>query len=445
MFTKMRGKVSIIKSKIKQIRNNEEVLDTIIVGVATLVGSVFSYLLQFVLGRKLSVEDYGTFNTLLSLTTIVGVLSGVLGTSLIKVSAEMHAKDKNNGKLEYFLYKTLVFSFLALIASFLLGVLFSNFVSIYLNINDRILIILLGLFVGFSFLLIVPTAFLQGVQKFKRYSVFHVVTMILRLLIPMVFVFAGFSVRGVWVGLSLSYIFSFLLGMLLLQIKVRSVEKRDISSYLEKLKSLFVSIILVNFALMFLNNIDVIMVKKFFSPIEAGYYSGTVTLGKILLFGAGAFTTVMFPRITALYVNGKEFTHKLKMIFFLLLGVLFVGVLCYRIFPEFLTKVFFGEAFMSSQEYLPLFSIFVAIYVLINFLVMFFLAIDKKAVGFLLLPGVVAQYILLNIFHESLWDVININIGVSAFTLVLLLVYFYFSVLEKKEGLDETSGSALLP
>ena len=239
--------------------------------------------------------------------------------------------------------------------------------------------------------------------------------------------------------------FSFLLGMLLLQIKIKNVEKEDISSYLEKLKSLSISIILVNFSLMFLNNIDVIMVKKYFSPIEAGYYSGTVTLGKILLFGAGAFTTVMFPRITALYVNGKEFTHKLKMIFFLLLGVLFVGVLCYRIFPEFLTKVFFGEAFMSSQEYLPLFSIFVAIYVLINFLVMFFLAIDKKAVGFLLLPGVVAQYILLNIFHESLWDVININIGVSAFTLVLLLVYFYFSVLEKKEGLDETSGSALLP
>ncbi len=439
MFTKTRGKVSIIKSKIKQIGNNEEVLDTIIVSIATLVGSVFSYLLQFVLGRKLSVEDYGTFNTLLSLTTIVGVLSGVLGTALIKVSAEMYAKDKDNGKLEYFLYKTLAFSFLALIISFFLGVLFSNFVSIYLNINDSVLIMLLGLFVGLSFLLIVPQAFLQGVQKFRRYSIFHVVNMVLRLVIPIVFVYAGFSIRGVWVGLSVSYVFSFLLGMLLLKVKVKNVEKKDISSYLEKLKSLSVSIILVNFALMFLNNIDVIMVKKYFSPTEAGYYSGTVTLGKILLFGAGAFTTVMFPRITALYVSGKEFIHKLKMIFFLLLGVLFVGVLCYRIFPEFLTRVFFGEAFMSSQEYLPLFSIFVSIYVLINFLVMFFLAIDKKAVGFLLLPGVVAQYILLNIFHDSLWDVIKINIGVSVFILVLLLVYGLFGKILNKMSSFEKS------
>ena len=39
MFIKMREGVHN-KSKIKQIRNNEEVLDTIIVGIGTLIGSV---------------------------------------------------------------------------------------------------------------------------------------------------------------------------------------------------------------------------------------------------------------------------------------------------------------------------------------------------------------------------------------------------------------------
>ena len=73
----------------------------------------------------------------------------------------------------------------------------------------------------------------------------------------------------------------------MLDVRIKNVEKKDISSYLEKLKSLFTSIILVNFALMSLNNIDVIMVKKYFSPVEAGYYSGTVTLGKILLLELG--------------------------------------------------------------------------------------------------------------------------------------------------------------
>jgi len=70
---------------------------------------------------------------------------------------------------------------------------------------------------------------------------------------------------------------------------------------------------------------------------------------------------------------------------------------------------------------------------------MFFLAIDKKKVGFLLLPGVFIQYIALNFFHDSLWEVINVNIGVSVFILITLSVYFYFSVSKfKKEEFEVT-------
>jgi len=128
----------------------------------------------------------------------------------------------------------------------------------------------------------------------------------------------------------------------------------------------------------------------------------------------------------------------LKRLLTLLILVLIVGVTCYQIFPEIITNLFFGKAFENSVKYLPLFSVFVAFYVLINFLVMFFLAIDKKKVGFLLLPGVVIQYIGLNLFHGSLWEVINVNIAVSVFTLILLSVYFYFSV-------PKTPGSAPSP
>jgi O-antigen/teichoic acid export membrane protein len=153
------------------------------------------------------------------------------------------------------------------------------------------------------------------------------------------------------------------------------------------------------------------------------------------LFGAGAVTVVMFPKITALYADGKRFMGRLKKLLMLLLFILVAGVFCYQVFPDIITNLFFGKAFENSVKYLPLFSVFVAFYVLIHFLVMFFLAIDKKVVGFLLLPGVLIQYLLLNFFHDNLWDVININIGVSVLTLVLLSTYFYFTVpkLDKRD------------
>ena len=70
------------------------VSNTAIVTVGVLIGSFFSYLLQFFLGRFLSVSDYGTFSALLSLTYLIGVPSGVFGISIIKVSSELLAKKR---------------------------------------------------------------------------------------------------------------------------------------------------------------------------------------------------------------------------------------------------------------------------------------------------------------------------------------------------------------
>jgi len=420
--------------KIKGMRSNKDVLDTIIVGGATLFGSVFSYLLQFVLGRKLSVGDYGTFNALLSLSSMVGVFGAVFGTALIKVNAEIFAK-KDNDSLRSLFISSVKFSLAVGLFSFLIIFSLREFISNYLNVGDSFLITLFGLSVGLGFLIVIPNSYLQGTQEFKKYSLFHIFSLFLRFLIPTIFVFMGFGLRGVYSAAPISSITAFLFGLFILGLNLKNLKKVDVSDSFKKIFSFGSTVILVNFSMMALNNIDLIMVKRFFSPTDAGYYAGTMTLGKILLFGAGAVSVVMFPKITALHAGGKSFMKSLKRLLMLLILVLMVGVFCYQIFPGIITNLFFGKAFENSVKYLPLFSVFVALYVLINFLVMFFLAIDKKKVGFLLLPGIVIQYIGLNFFHGSLWEVINVNIGVSVLILIILSVYFYFSVPDKiKKG-----------
>ncbi|MBW6441650.1 oligosaccharide flippase family protein [Patescibacteria group bacterium] len=413
--------------KIKDIKSRKEVMDTILVGGASLVGSVFSYLLQFVLGRKLSVEDYGTFNTLLSLASLVGVFAGVFGTSLIKIMSEIHAR-KEQRKLESLLLKSINFSLTIGGVFFIIILFLRSYISSYINIGDSFLIILFGSSVALAFLMTIPIAYLQGTQQFMKFSILNIVNMFNRFILATVFVFMGLGLRGVYGAAPLSSIISFCIGFFMLGLVLKDRVEVDVSKEFKKIFSFGASVILVNFSMMALNNIDLIIVKRYFSPVEAGYYAGTMTLGKILLFGAGAVSIVMFPKITALYANGEYFMGRLKKLLLLLLAVLLTGVFCYQVFPGIITNLFFGKAFENSVKYLPLFSVFVAFYVLINFLVLFFLAVDRNKVGFLLLPGVVVQYILLNIFHETLWDVIKINILVSIFTLLLLSIYFYFTV-----------------
>jgi len=418
----------------RKIKIDGEVFDTLLVGGATLFGSVFSYLLQFVLGRKLPVEDYGTFNAILSLSSIIGVFSAVFGTALIKIVAEMYAK-KEDDKIKHFFARILRFSVIACLLIFFIIFILRGKISDSLNIGDSLLVAFFGLSVGVGFCLVVPTSYLQGMQKFKKYSVFHVITMINRFALPAILVFLGFGLRGVYFAFPLASLISFTIGMFMLGLSPGLSPETDVSGYEKKLLSLGASVVLVNLCMMALNNIDLVLVKKYFPAVEAGYYAGVVTLGKILLFGAGAVSVVMFPKITALHANGKDFTKSLKKLLGILLAVLVAGVVCYQLFPALITHIFFGKAFENSVKYLPLFSIFVAIYVLINFLVMFSLAVDKKNVGFLLLPGVLAQYILLNFFHETLWDIIRVNIGVSLFTLLIL-------VLQVRPRAEPVPGSA---
>ena len=193
----------------------------------------------------------------------------------------------------------------------------------------------------------------------------------------------------------------------------------------------------VHFGLMFLNNIDVILVKKYFDPDMAGYYAGTVTLGKIFLFGAGAVATVMFPTISSLAARGLNYSRP----FFKFLGLQLIlvsgGLAVFSIFPGILTRLFFGERFMTSVEYLPMFSLFIGLYVIINFLILFFLAVNRTRVFLLMLPGIVVQYFLIVSSHNTLYDVIRADIFAGIITLGLLILYLITSTndVKKKQNL----------
>ena len=84
----------------------------------------------------------------------------------------------------------------------------------------------------------------------------------------------------------------------------------------------------------------------------------------------------------------------------------------------------FGSAYLPSAAFLPKFSLFVGSYVVINFMILFFLAIEKTKVVFLLLPATVLQIVLISFYHESLLSIVNVNLAVSSALLLSVGVYF---------------------
>jgi O-antigen/teichoic acid export membrane protein len=292
---------------------------------------------------------------------------------------------------------------------------------------DTTLVILFGIWIAATFLLTLPNSFLLGLLRYKAYAFFVVLSSFIRFLIPAGLVLAGYGLTGTFTGLILSVIIAFLISLLLLKRNVGNLRNNtaNISSDLSDVFKFVMPVVMVNLAMILLNNVDLVLVKKYFDAESAGYYAGVVTLGKIFLFGAGTVAVVMFPRISSLKASGGKILSNFSLYLFLQLTVVVLGIFAYTMFPKILTLLFFGSKFLASVTYLPLFSVFVGLYVTINFLVMFLLAIDKSKVYVFLLPGVVAQYLLINFYHDSLFQIIKINISVSALLVGAIALYLF--------------------
>jgi len=413
-----------MKGLITKALKNKSIIGTVVVTIGLLANSFFSYLLQLFLGRNFSVADFGTYNALLSLFAIISVPMGVLSTSLVKVISELSSHQKNE-RLTQLFWSSIKFLFVAGLAFVAVLYLVRAPIASYMSVSDPRLYIFLGLYIAVGLLSVGPQAFLQGLMRFKAFSVYVASMGLVRLIVPIILVFMGYKVGGAYFGLALGMFLSFLLGLVMVRKSLVKGEKRDLSKEYKKVMAFTLPVLVLNLGMMSLNNIDVILVKKYFDAVTAGYYAGAVILCKVILFGAGSITIVMFPQISALVASGKSYISKFKFFLWIQLTVLLVGIVLYTLFPTFMARTFFGEQLLASAQYLPLLSVFISVHVLVYFILMFFIAINRTKASAVLIPAVVMQFVAINVFHDSVFTIIKINIAVILLILVTLGIYLY--------------------
>ena len=80
-----------LEDLMKKLRLGEFERNSLVVFAITMIANVLSYLYQIVMGNMLTPADYGTVNTLLSLSVVVGVPSGIISALTATYTAKYHA------------------------------------------------------------------------------------------------------------------------------------------------------------------------------------------------------------------------------------------------------------------------------------------------------------------------------------------------------------------
>ena len=260
---------------------------------------------------------------------------------------------------------------------------------------------------------------LQGLQKFNSLGVSLILEGIVRLSLALAFIFMGFKANGAIAAVPIATAVAVILSFFPLKLKKSKGNLKLNRKEIYKFTFMsFIALFLVNA----IYNLDIFLVKHFFSAEQAGYYAAISLLGKIVFFGATAIGLVMFPKVSEMHIKDKKAAKsifKKALGFTLLISAAVVAV--YFLIPTFLVSLLFGSQYLAIIPLIGFFGVFMAMLSLSYICVLMKLATGKRRFIFNLLIAVIAEIILICIFHESLEQIILNLIAVNSLLLISLI------------------------
>ena len=397
-----------------------------IVFAGSFVVNVLNYVFTLVMGRMMGIEAFGEVAALLSLYIVVSVPAAALSMLMTR---EVAFHNESGTAIEHFflfLRKHVLFAALGL---WLIFVALVPLLSAFLHIPYVIF---------FAFSMLIPlmavgslqSGALQGLQEFFMLSKQSVLGALIKLAVSVLFVWLGFSVLGVMFALVLAQCAGTVYGFLAIRKTLDAKECAGTPFVIDAhaIRTLFTTILISTLFLALLSNIDVLLAKHYLPAVLAGQYGALSTLGKIIIYGIGAFSTVLLPMVAAAHARGKgEEKRILTFSLAVIAAASMSGVVIFSFFPAFFVHMLFGARYLDIAQYLGIFSVAMSCVALATALINYFIAIRNTSFLYFLAFGIMLEVLLISLDHSSLAAIAHMLALSSAVLLALMVINFFIS------------------
>lgn len=312
-------------------------------------------------------------------------------------------------------------AWIAGVALGLLLFLFNRALKTYLNLPDPLLISLLALGTAFYIPLGVRRGYIQGVHAFRALAVNFMLEGLVRLGGAYLLIRLGLGVKGAVLASVIAVIASYFLA--------------EPSPGLQNLRAHRIHIpfneglqaIVFFSGQVVINNFDIVLVKHFFTPDQAGIYAAVSLVGRLVNMCAWSVVNTMFPVSAATRSSDREARPVLFMslsMVFLILSVLILGLWA---IPSFLWRTLFGAHFELGNfgglaALLILYAVTTGIYSLSSVMITYEMSRKIANTSWAQLAFSAALALGICVFHQSLRQVIYVQLWlmVALFVMVAL-------------------------
>ncbi|MCK5475309.1 MAG: oligosaccharide flippase family protein [Candidatus Pacebacteria bacterium] len=393
-----------MKEKLKLLSQDKFLKNNFIFFCGSLIVAVLNYLYHPILGRMMSVEEFGEVQTLISLFMQLAIIIGIFKIIVVNIVSNQETKEDNKETI-LMLYK---FALGITIALGSLIIICSPFLKSFFHFNSFYPFISLAVILMLGFLMTFREAVLQGVHDFKTLSIGQIIHSSGRLIFAVVLVYAGLSSFGAISAIIIAQIIT--LSYIAPKVKKSfDFDNWNIKIDWQKIKKelKFGSLILTtSLCVTFLFTADVMIVKHYFPSDTAGLYSGIAVIARIIFFVTGSVVGVLLPSIKLKNENGNN-SKILKKSLFLFFSIGGTTLAFFSLFPEFIINIMIGDRYLVYANLLPRLSLLLFLTSIINLLFYYLLALRNYTIAPIAIIGVFTAISASFLNHNAPVDIIN--------------------------------------
>lgn len=415
-----------MKQKAKELLKHPLVYGSAVVFFGNLLANFFNFLFNLFMSRNLSISDYGTLASIIPLIGLPLLVANAISPTVIRFAGNYFAKNKL-ALIRGLYFKTIKFLFSFATIIFIFFLLFLSPISEFFQIENKAVLVITNIMIFIAIIGVVNMSLLQAKLAFAFQVFINLLNSTLKLGIGFIFVFLGYSVTGAVGAMLIAGMVSYLVSF----IPLKFIFDKKMSSPAMETKELFsygVPSAVTFFGLTSLISTDIILVKHFFDPTNAGLYAGLSLIGRVIFYISAPIGSVMFPLIVQKHSRKENFTNTFKFSLFLVCSASIVLTLFYYFFPKF-TILFFlkKEEYLALSSLLWLFGIFIALYSLLTILSNFYLSIEKTKIFLPIFFGAILQIVLIYFYHDTFLQIIFISLLITLLLVIGLLLYYPYA------------------
>jgi O-antigen/teichoic acid export membrane protein len=300
-------------------------------------------------------------------------------------------------------------------------VLCSGFVARYLNLPSTWIVILLAFGIAFYIPLGAKRGGLQGICSFSRLSWNFILEAAAKFAGAMLLTHFGFGVLGAVAAVSISVMLAYFFPAVPRELKVRGVRELP-ASFREGMQAIvfFTGQVVIN-------NVDILLVKHFFTSDQAGLYAAIALVGRVIYFASWSVVSAMFPISAGAKPKDENFSV-LVVPLVIVLFITLVFVLGLAAFPAPVLRTVFGAGFQiggGMDSLLSLYAAATGCYSLGVVLMAYEMSRKIANTGWMQLAVSGALVIGINFFHSSLRQVVVVQLVLMVVLLMIVSLPFF--------------------